>query len=221
MHFYIISFLFRVFRVFRGQNLLLIMSDFTGFVLVGGRSSRMGEDKFALQFNGKTFLENAVDALRDVCENRVKLVLNQTQAIETELNIVRDVYEKRGALGAIHAALKNCETKFAVVLAVDLPLVDANVIEKLAEFTLSSNKFLANVPRQTDGRIQPLCAVYRAKYCLPTLERLMDENENASPRDFLELVNTRYINQNLLSNNPETDIFHNVNRPEDFQKLSK
>lgn len=197
------------------------MNDFTGFVLVGGKSSRMGEDKFSLQFNGKTFLENAVDALKNVCENRVKLVLNQTQTIETELPFVRDIYENRGALGAIHAALKNCETKFAVVLAVDLPFVTNEIIKKLAEITLSSNKFLANVPRQTDDRIQPLCAVYRAKYCLPTLERLMDEHQNASPRDFLELINTRYINQNLLSNDSETDIFHNVNRPEDFHSLSK
>lgn len=197
------------------------MSEFTGFVLIGGKSSRMGEDKFSLQFNGKTFLENAVDALKEVCENRVKLVLNQTQTIETELPFVRDIYENRGALGAIHAALKNCETKFAVVLAVDLPFVTNEIIEKLAEITLSSNKFLANVPRQTDGRIQPLCAVYRAKYCLPTLERLMNENENASPRDFLELINTRYINQNLLSNDSETDIFHNVNHPADFHSLSK
>ncbi|MCD9187585.1 MAG: molybdenum cofactor guanylyltransferase [Pyrinomonadaceae bacterium] len=195
------------------------MSDFTGFVLVGGKSSRMGEDKFALQFRGKSFLENAVAALSEVCETRVKLVLNQSQTIETELPFVRDIYEKRGALGAIHAALQNCETKFAVVLAVDLPLVDANVIEKLAGFALSSNKFLASVPRQTDGRIQPLCAVYRAKYCLPTLERLMEENATASPRDFLELVNTRYIPQQNLSADTEQDIFFNVNTPTEYERI--
>lgn len=195
------------------------MSDFTGFVLVGGKSSRMGEDKFSLQFEGKTFLENAVEALKEVCENRVKLILNQSQTIETNLTIVRDIYENRGALGAIHAALKNCETKFAVVLAVDLPFITNEVIKKLAEITLLSNKFLANVPRQTDDRIQPLCAVYRAKYCLPTLERLMNENETASPRDFLELINTRYIPQENLSADPEKDIFLNVNHPSDYQGI--
>ncbi|HQU84216.1 MAG TPA: molybdenum cofactor guanylyltransferase [Pyrinomonadaceae bacterium] len=192
------------------------MSDFTGFILIGGKSSRMGEDKFALQFDGKSFLENAVGSLKETCENRVKLVLNQTQTIETELPVVRDIYENRGALGAIHAALKHCDTKFAVVLAVDLPFITNEIIKKLAQFTLSSNKFLANVPRQTDGRIQPLCAVYRAKYCLPTLETLMNENETASPRDFLELVNTRYISQQNLAADTETDIFFNVNTPEDL-----
>jgi len=196
------------------------MSEFTGFVLVGGKSSRMSEDKFALQFDDKTFLENAVEALNETCENRVKLVLNQTQSIESELNIVRDVYENRGALGAIHAALQNCDTKFAVVLAVDLPFVDKDVIQKLAEYTLSSNKFLANVPRQTDGRIQPLCAVYRAKYCLPTLEKVLNENATASPRDFLDLINTRYISQENLSNDTGKDIFFNVNKPSDLQKLA-
>lgn len=189
---------------------------FEGFVLIGGQSSRMGKDKFSLEIDGKTFVENAADALKDVCENRVRLVLNKTQSIETSLPIVRDIYEKRGALGAIHAALKNCERKFAVVLAVDLPFVTREIIEKLAASALSSNKYLAVVPRQTDGRIQPLCAVYRAKYCLPTLERVLNENEKASPRDFLELINTRRIDQTNLSNETNRDIFFNVNKPSDF-----
>lgn len=196
------------------------MNDFTGFVLIGGKSSRMGKDKFSLQFNGKNFLENAVAALKSACQNRVKLVLNQTQIVETELPFVRDIFENRGVLGAIHAALKDCATKFAVVLAVDLPLVDEKLIKKLAEITLSSNKFLAFVPRQTDGRVQPLCAVYRAKYCLPTLEKLMKENDTASPRDFLELINTRFISQKDLSGDGENNIFLNVNKPTDLQKLA-
>ena len=195
-------------------------NDFTGFVLAGGKSSRMGKDKFALLFNGKTFLERAVETLTKVCENRVKIVLNQKQIIETPQPIVRDVYENRGALGGIHAALKNCETKFAVILAVDLPFVTSETIEKLITFSLSSNKYLAFVPRQIDSRAQPLCGIYRASYCLPTLEKLLEETDSASVKDFLELIYPRFIEQNKLANDSETDIFFNVNAPKDFEKLS-
>lgn len=191
-------------------------NNFTGFVLAGGKSSRMGADKFALQFNGETFLERAINTLKPVCKT-VKIVLNQHQTIETNLEIVRDIYAERGALGGIHAALKNCETKLAIILAVDLPFVTTEAIEKLADFALSSNKYLATVPRQTDSRAQPLCAVYRTKYCLPTLEKLLDESDSASVRDFLDLIFPKYIEANHLSENE--NLFFNVNQPSDFEKI--
>jgi molybdenum cofactor guanylyltransferase len=196
----------------------MTQKNFTGFVLVGGKSSRMGADKFALEFNGETFLERAVNTLKPVCET-VKIVLNQTQNIETNQPIVRDIYNERGALGGIHAALKNCETKFAIILAVDLPFVTTEAIEILTEFTLASNKFIAFVPRQTDGKAQPLCAIYRANYCLPTLENLMNENDSASVNDFLELVYPRFIDQNKLTDHENTDIFFNVNSPIQLEQI--
>jgi molybdenum cofactor guanylyltransferase len=196
----------------------MTQKNFTGFVLGGGKSSRMGADKFALEFNGETFLERAVNTLKPVCET-VKIVLNQTQNIETNQPIVRDIYNERGALGGIHAALKNCETKFAIILAVDLPFVTTEAIEILTEFTLASNKFIAFVPRQTDGKAQPLCAIYRANYCLPTLENLMNENDSASVNDFLELVYPRFIDQNKLTDHENTDIFFNVNSPIQLEQI--
>ncbi len=192
-------------------------SDFTGFVLAGGKSSRMGEDKFSLRIEGETFLARAARALAGVCPI-VKIVLNQTQTLETNLPVVRDIYAERGANGAIHAALSNCETKFAVILAVDLPFVDRQAIENLASFALAANKFPAVVPTQTDGKPQPLCAVYCAKYCLPTLEKLLKENTYASVRDFLALIAPKYIAAERLSENEK--LLFNVNCPEDFQQIN-
>ena len=192
-------------------------SDFTGFVLAGGKSSRMGADKLALEFNGETFLTHAVNVLKAVCKT-VKIVLNQTQSIETGLPTVRDIYTERGAPGGIHAALKNCETKFALILAIDLPFVTTEAIENLAHFALASNKYIAFVPRQTDDRPQPLCAVYRAKYCLPTLEKILSENDTASVRDFLDLISPKYIEASRLSE--DENLLFNVNFPADYQKIN-
>jgi len=191
-------------------------NNFTGFVLAGGKSSRMGVDKYALELGGETFLDRALDVLKPVCET-VKIVLNNDQHIETNLPVVRDIYQERGAPGAIHAALKNCETKFAVILAVDLPNVSTEAIENLTNITLASNKYIAFVPRQTDSRPQPLCAVYRAKYCLPALEKLLEENNTASVQDFLDLLLPKYIETNRLS--ADENILFNVNSPDDFQQI--
>jgi molybdenum cofactor guanylyltransferase len=193
-------------------------SNFTGFVLAGGKSSRMGADKFTLEIDGETFLEKAVNVLKPACQT-VKIVLNPAQEVETIQPIVRDIYQMRGALGGIHAALKNCETKFAVILAVDLPFVTTGAIENLAAAALAANKFPAVVPRQPDGRFQPLCAVYRAKYCLPALEKLLGENDTASVRDFLDLILPKYIEASRLS--PDENLLFNVNFPADFASIKK
>ncbi|HEY8562903.1 MAG TPA: molybdenum cofactor guanylyltransferase [Pyrinomonadaceae bacterium] len=193
-------------------------TDFTGFVLAGGKSSRMGADKFGLSIGGVTFLTRAARALSAVCET-VKIVLNQTQDVETPFPFVRDVYPNRGALGGIHAALRDCPTKFAVVLAVDLPFVSSAALENLAALALAANKFPAIVPRQTGGKAQPLCAAYRAKYCVPALEQLLNENEAASVMDFLDLIAPKYVDASRLS--ADENLLSNVNFPADFEAARK
>src|SRR5207237_9760982 len=170
-----------------------------------------------LEFRDKTFVERAADTLSNVC-GEVKIVINENQRAKFEtafpdFDFVCDIYRERGAPGGIHAALKNCETQFAVVLAVDLPFVTNAAIENLARVTLDSNKFIAFVPEQSDGKAQPLCAVYLAKFCLPKLENLLEENETASVTDFLELISPKYVAQNLLSE--DENLILNVNYPQD------
>ena len=200
------------------------MTNFSGYVLAGGRSSRMRTDKAFLEIGGESFLERAVKTLSETCENSVKMVLNNSQAnfierLPDRVPYIFDRYENRGALGGIHTALSDCETKYAIILAVDLPLVTTEAIANLADIAVSSNEFIAVVPRQTDGRLQPLCAVYHARYCLPTLENLLNEKVCASVRDFLELIAPSFVDQNKLSADQSKDIFFNVNRPADLQSI--
>lgn len=199
----------------------MLKAKFTGYILTGGKSSRMGEDKAFLKIGEKTFIENAAAALKPNCE-KVKAVLNKTQnhfveKLAADVAPIFDRYENRGAMGGIHAALEDCKTAFAVILAVDLPFVTSEAIAKLCEIADASNKYLACVPRQPDGKLQPLCAVYRADYCLPALEKLLDETDSASVRDFLEIIFPRYISAENLSANE--NLLHNVNRPEDFRQI--
>ena len=193
------------------------MNLFQGFVLVGGKSSRMGADKFALKINGETFLERAVNTLKPICGN-VKIVLNQTQNIETNCEIVRDIFTERGAPGGIHAALKNCDTKFAVILAVDLPFVTTEAIKKLCNEILSEKDFAAIVPRQTDGKLQPLCAVYRVKDCLPKVEETLSKTESASMRDFLETIDVLIIDEENLAEHE--NIFLNINFKSEYETIT-
>ncbi len=54
---------------------------------------------------------------------------------------------------------------------------------------------------QTDGKLQPLCAAYRTKNCLPKLEEFLRRESSNAVKDFLEIVPTRVVEAKLLAAN--------------------
>lgn len=196
---------------------------FTGYILAGGKSSRMGEDKAFLKIGDVTFLEHAAEILQPNCE-QVKAVLNNSQNhfienLPRNVSHIFDRFENRGAPGGIHAALKDCQTEFAVILAVDLPFVTSQIIKKLCEIISDEKEFSAVVPRQSDEKLQPLCAVYRVKDCLPKTENILSQTASASMRDFLQTINTKIIDAKNFGGN--RNFFFNVNSPPDFESIKK
>ena len=196
-------------------------NNFTGYILAGGKSSRMGKDKTFLEIGGRTFLKNAIDALKPNC-SQVKIVINKAQKhfiekFPADVSYIFDIFENRGAPGGIHAALKDCKTEFAVILAVDLPFISHNEIDELCEIALNLTDFSAFVPRQNDGRLQPLCAVYQVNDCLPKVEEILSKTVSASMKDFLAAVNIKTISVKYLCGNEQ--LFANINSPQDFVKI--
>lgn len=87
----------------------------------------MGADKAFLRVHDTTLLERAVgiaklaaDAVY-ICGPREKF---GTEAIE-------DIFPDCGPLGGIHAALKSSQSELNLVLAVDLPFVEADFLKYL------------------------------------------------------------------------------------------
>ncbi len=124
------------------------MEDVFGFVLAGGKSSRIGVDKAFLEIDGRTFLEHAVVKLERFF-GCVFVVLNEDQkevALPSGVKLIFDIFKERGALGGIHASFKNCPSSFAFILAVDLPLVKDETIANLAKIIKNDPKADAVIP---------------------------------------------------------------------------
>lgn len=192
-------------------------NHFSCYVLAGGKSSRMGVDKAFLTIEGETFLDRSVKLLSEF--GNTKIVLNRLQTTFTVENaFIFDKVIGRGTLGGIHAALKDCKSEFALILAIDLPFVTPEAIKKITSIALQTDDLIAVIPVQKNGKSQPLCAVYRAKICLPILERLLAENSRASVMDFLAIISPTYIQSKILSDND--NLLFNVNLPTDFQFIN-
>ena len=192
---------------------LTLMFDVQGFILVGGASRRMGQDKAQLRLGPETLLERIAAQLSAVTSS-VTLVGSPQAYAGHVLPTVPDVYEKWGALGGIHAALSAAKTDWIIVVACDLPFVTRDLFERLKSFANESVD--AIVPIQPDGRPQPVCALYRRETCLPETERLVREGEHA-PRALLRSVRTDYALFKELSDlRGAENFFLKLNTPEDF-----
>ena len=192
------------------------MFDVQGFILVGGASRRMGQDKAQLRLGTETLLERVAGQLSGATSSVTLVGGPQAGNI---LPNVPDVYEKWGALGGIHGALSATKTDWIVVIACDLPFVTRDLFERLKSF--ADKSLDAVVPIQPDGRPQPVCALYRREACLPEIERLIQAGEH-TPRALLTNVRTRYVEFAELSDLPGAEnFFLNLNTPDDFERAKR
>jgi len=143
----------------------------SGYVLCGGRSSRMGVDKATLRLGGVPLVERCVDKLRMVAAPASRVALcGDREDLASYARVVPDAAQDAGPLAALVAALEDAQrfskAGAAVVLAVDLPLVPWQLLPWMVNRARVNGSW-ATVPRVADAagelRPQPLCAVYDAR----------------------------------------------------------
>jgi molybdopterin-guanine dinucleotide biosynthesis protein A len=189
--------------------LLTQIAQLEAFILAGGASSRMGTDKSQLLIDNKTFVERIANTLLTITD-AVRLVGGHENP---KLALVPDVYPQWGALGGLHAAVTACRREWAIVVACDLPFVTAELFDRLASLR---DDYDAVVPIQPDGRVQPLCALYRAETCARWATGLIEEGRRR-PLDLIASVNTRRVEFAEIANLAQSErFFVNINTPEDY-----
>ena len=194
---------------------------FDGYILVGGKSSRMKTNKAALCLGDETFAERALAALQKITSGRTSFVIgaNQTgESLPINVSQIIDIFPSKAALGGIYTALAHTTNEWAVILACDYPFVTQDLFVRLAEITNAVDEEIsAIVPIQPDGRPQPLCAFYRAKNCLAVARQLLKNDEIPPVKRLFENVATRRVYFEELKDLPGSEnFFANINNPEDF-----
>ncbi len=131
-----------------------------GFVLVGGRSTRMGRDKALLPFAGST-LAARVAAQVASAAGCVTLVGPMSYG-RLGFSVTPDIFPGEGPLGGILTALQVTTADWNLVVACDMPAVSAGFLRELlaAAENLDAD---ALVPASPGGRLEPLCAVYHRR----------------------------------------------------------
>jgi molybdopterin-guanine dinucleotide biosynthesis protein A/rhodanese-related sulfurtransferase len=157
---------------------------FSGVVLTGGRSNRLGRDKATLAVGGVPLASRAFDALKQAGAGEV-LSVGGNRAALTALGFDAraDDHPGEGPLGGVLTGLRLARHPVAVVLACDLPYVDqAGVLQVLTALTDDVD---AAVP-ELEGRLDPLHAAYRTAG-RPALSQAFAHGERAVHRALARL----------------------------------
>jgi molybdopterin-guanine dinucleotide biosynthesis protein A len=187
--------------------------DASAFILAGGKSSRMGRDKAFLQLRDETLLAHALKLAGAVAEE-VRIVGDATK-FSPFGRVVEDVYRNRGPLGGIHAALSASSTDLNLMLAVDLPFVDADFLQYLLSRARESTA-IVTLPRAAGG-LQPLCAVYRRPFA-EIAEEALRNGRNKIDSLFAKAGTCVIEDDELVRAGFSSEMFHNLNTPDDLKK---
>src|SRR5215211_7584983 len=123
------------------------------FILVGGKSSRLGTDKAFVELGGGRIIERAIANVREALPHAKLTIVagNSTQfaieAIASDVPFIFDLYEERGPLGGLHAALAYTKAPWIFILACDYPFVSPELISLLSKNI--GEGFGAVVPEQS------------------------------------------------------------------------
>jgi len=147
----------------------------SGFVLAGGRSTRMGRNKALLPFRGMTLLEHVAGIVRDAVGS-VTLIGDPAQLGHLGLTAVPDQLPGCGPAGGIYTALAMTNTHWNLIVGCDMPALARDILIALVSRASAAPLAINCIAvAGANGEPEPLCAVYHRR-CLAAVARAIGEN---------------------------------------------
>jgi molybdopterin-guanine dinucleotide biosynthesis protein A len=190
--------------------------NFSGVVLAGGRSTRMGVDKALLRVGEESLLERQLGCLRAAGAGEVLISgRRDTDYSGLGARVVYDAQPDSGPLAGVAAALAASSCPVVLVLAIDMPAMVPAMLRKIVS---RCTEGLGCVPKydQAPGRprFEPLAAVY------PRAASLLAEHQLAEARWSMHAFVQAAIGEGLVRALPleemEFGYFANWNEPSDW-----
>ena len=190
--------------------------DIQGFVLAGGKSSRMQADKARLVIGGKPLVLRAAELLRPFVRT-VTLLGPPDRYGNLGWPVLADQWPEQGPLAAVCTGLLHSTAEWNVFLACDLPLLSSRFIQLLVG-RIGTSQADAIVPRTEDGW-QPLCAAYHSR-SRPAFVRALEENRRNMIGLFDEIRVETITPDEMAAAGLRVEEFANMNTPDDWARIA-
>lgn len=142
-------------------------------ILAGGESRRMGQDKAAMLWNGRSFLEGIAVAACSVSPDVA--VIGRTRPgnwSQPSIAFLPDTEAGEGPLRGLEAALCAAGSRPVLLLACDMPLLTADALRWLLGEARAREPLEQGLVAVNEGRLEPLFSVY-APECLPLVREAL------------------------------------------------
>jgi len=196
------------------------MTDIRGYVLAGGKSSRMGSDKALLNMEGRTAIERQCEILETFCAQGVFIAgARSSELSKFSWPVIQDSVLDQGPLFGIISALQHAENGIAVILAVDLLAIStADITAVLAASSQDVDSecdvfFAQSKQDPSEHGAQPLCAAWRVESSLPVLSQQFEQGQRSVMKAWQGLKR-----QGVLIS--ESHLI-NINLPSDFENFHR
>jgi molybdopterin-guanine dinucleotide biosynthesis protein A len=191
---------------------MIASENITGAILAGGKSSRMGQDKALLVYDGKPFIQHIAETLLQVFP-QVIIVSDKTEGRAfLGVPVYADIFHDSGPLGGIHSALAHATTSYVFVTSCDTPFVNTSLIHKLC-----AEAHPDNITIPTDGKhSQPLIGIYPSSFLHILHNDLVAEKTKVS--EFFAR-NRQFVSTFVLPQYEQ--MLTNINTPADYAAISQ
>ena len=185
-----------------------------GIILVGGASSRLGQDKAFISAAGTTLVERVVQRLQLVVDEIVLVTDRPLRFSFLGLPMVGDTFAGVGTLGGLHAGLAALHTECGVAVGCDMPFLNPDLLRYLISLRHGYDAVIPMLGKY----YEPLHAVYGKRF-LPAIE----ETIQAGQRRIMHACNSarvRYVQDTQMEPyDPGLLSFFNVNEPQDLERM--
>lgn len=180
-----------------------------GLVLAGGTSSRMKRDKAALSYHGRPQLQWAYELLSEFTAATFVSVRpdQREEELRRSLPQIVDRHPGAGPIAGIEAALFSHPKAAWLVVACDLPFINASTLELLIasrDATRTATAFRS----AHDGLPEPLCAIWEPRSVGIVAESIASGKQ--CPRKLLIDSDARLIDL------PNSQALDNINTADEF-----
>ncbi len=151
------------------------MTDAAGYILVGGKSSRLGRDKALVEVGGTPLVLRVAQAV-GAAVDEVTLVGAPEKYGHLGLRVIPDQISGFGPLAGILAALEETSRPWNLVAACDMPNLTPDFLRFLLRRAVEEQAEIL-APTDANGRPEPLCAVY-ASSCREAIRRAVEADRH-------------------------------------------
>lgn len=191
-----------------------VFKDVSGIILVGGKSTRYGQNKAFVKIDGVCLIDRVIQVMRSLFQDIILITNTPHEYAHLGLPMHADIVKGLGPIGGVYTGLSVISDEAAFFVACDMPFLNKELIRYIIE---SRTHFDVVVPR-ISGMVEALHALY-GRRCLPAVQELIDSRQYQTLRVFNQ-VSVRYIEEAEVRRiDPDLKSFININRPQDLRRL--